>query len=76
MQQRQLLLGVSLLLIFCWTIGSIWLISVRREEGKMAAIKEDKERLSLLLPAAKGHNSQPMGTLCAFSGQSGVMPLQ
>ena len=31
-RQRRLLLGVSILLILGWTLGAIWLISVRQEE--------------------------------------------
>jgi len=37
-QQRRLLLAVSFLLILCWTIGAIWLISVRRGERNMAEV--------------------------------------
>jgi hypothetical protein len=36
--QRRLLLGVSLLLILCWTIGAILLISQRRGERGMAEV--------------------------------------
>jgi CHASE3 domain sensor protein len=37
-QQRRLLLGVSLLLILCWMIGAIWLISMRRGERNMTEV--------------------------------------
>ena len=37
-QQRRLLLGVSILLILCWTIGAIWLIGARREERSPAEV--------------------------------------
>lgn len=37
-RQRRLLLGVSILLIFCWTIGAIWLISVRQGERSTAEV--------------------------------------
>ena len=36
--QRRLLLGVSLLLILCWTIGAILLTSLRRGERGMAEV--------------------------------------
>ena len=37
-QQRRLLLGVSLLLILGWTIGAIFLISMRRGERDMSEV--------------------------------------
>ncbi len=37
-QQRRLLLGVSFLLILSWTIGAIFLISMRRGERDMAEV--------------------------------------
>jgi len=47
-RQKNLLLKVSLLLIFCWTIGSIWLISVRREERRIADVRERQGTIALL----------------------------
>jgi hypothetical protein len=45
-QQRRLLLGVSLLLILCWMIGAIWLISARRGERNMAVVSVQQRAIA------------------------------
>lgn len=56
-QQRRLLLGVSLLLILCWMIGAIWLISVRRGERNMAEVSVQQRAIaaSFSTKPARGH---------------------
>lgn len=50
-RQRNLLLGVSLLLILCWVLASIWLISMRREARRLAEVGREQEIIALLFPA-------------------------
>ena len=47
-RQRRLLLGVSLLLIFSWTIAAIWLIGVRRGERSTAEVLAQQETIVAL----------------------------
>ena len=49
-QQRRLLLGVSLLLILCWTIGAILLISLRRGERNMAEVLAQQRAIAASFP--------------------------
>lgn len=46
-QQRRLLLGVSLLLILCWMIGAIGLISLRRGERNMAEVSVQQRAIAM-----------------------------
>ena len=50
-RQRRLLLGVSILLILCWTIGAVWLINMRRGEWSTAEVLERQGAIAALLPA-------------------------
>jgi len=56
-QQRRWLLGVSLLLILCWMVGAIWLISVRRGERSTAevAVLQRVMAASFSVDAASNH---------------------
>ena len=47
-RQRRLLLGVSLLLILCWTVGAIWLIGVRRGERSTADVVAQQGTIAAL----------------------------
>ena len=49
-RQRRLLLGVSLLLILCWTLGAIWLIGVRRGERSTAEVLAQQGTIAILYP--------------------------
>jgi hypothetical protein len=49
-RQRRLLLGVSILLILCWTIGAIWLIGVRRGERSPAEVLAQQGAIAALFP--------------------------
>lgn len=39
-RQFRLLLGACLLLILCWMMASVWLISMRREGRSIAEVRE------------------------------------
>ena len=47
-RQRRLLLGMSILLIFSWAIGAIWLIGVRRGERSTAEVLAQQETIVAL----------------------------
>ena len=47
-RQRRLLLGASLLLILSWTIGAIWVISVRRGERSTAEVLAQQGTIAAL----------------------------
>lgn len=47
-RQRRLLLGVSILLIFSWTIVAIWLINVRRGERSTVEVRAQQETIVAL----------------------------
>jgi hypothetical protein len=49
-QQRRLLLGVSILVILCWTIGAIFLIGTRREERSPAEMLAQQGVIAALFP--------------------------
>ena len=51
-QQRNLLLGLSVLLILCWTIASIWLISVR--QGERSRVEGGERRGTIVARGATG----------------------
>jgi hypothetical protein len=50
-RHRQRLPGMIVFLIICWTIGSIWLISVRRSERSMQELHAQQAAVAQLLPA-------------------------
>lgn len=54
-QQRRLLLVVSLLLILCWMIGAIWLISVRRGERNLAEVSVQQQVIAASFSAKMVH---------------------
>lgn len=47
-RQRRFLLGVSFLLILCWTISAIWLIGVRRGERSTAEALAQQRTIAAL----------------------------
>jgi len=49
-RQRRLLLGMSILLIFSWTIVAIWLINVRRGERSTVEVRAQQETIVALFP--------------------------
>lgn len=50
-RQKNLLLVMTLLLIFCWTLGAIWLIGARRGERNTAEVMAQQRTIAALLPA-------------------------
>ena len=50
-RQRHLLLGVSILLIICWVVGAIWLISARRGERSTADVLAQQKAIAILFPS-------------------------
>lgn len=48
-RKRPVLLGASILLIICWTIGSIWLINARMVERSTEDLLERRTIISVLL---------------------------
>lgn len=53
---QHILLGMSLLLILCWTIGSIWLISVRQGERSHAEQMERRGAIVRCSPEELAEN--------------------
>lgn len=47
-RQHQLLLGIGIFLLLCWTIGSIWLINARQSGLSAAEILAEQETSALL----------------------------
>lgn len=50
-RQRHLLLGVSILLIICWVVGAIWLISARRRERSTADVRAQQKAIVIVFPS-------------------------
>lgn len=55
-RQRRLLLGVSILLILGWTLGAIWLISVRQEERSTAEALARQGTIAVLFSGEIGRS--------------------
>jgi len=53
---RRLLLGVSILLILGWTLGAIWLISVRQEERSTAEALARQGAIAALFSGEMGRS--------------------
>lgn len=49
-RQRAVQLGVSLWLILCWMIASIWLISARQDERSTVEVQERQGVIAALFP--------------------------
>lgn len=54
--QRSLLRGISLMLIFCWAIGSIWLIRARQGERSTAEVMERRGTIAAHFSAERMRN--------------------
>lgn len=55
---RSLLLGVSILLILCWTIAAIWLINVRRGERSTAEVLAEQRTIAAFFPEEMARSRQ------------------
>ena len=58
-RQKNLLLGMGLFLIFCWTLGAIWLIGVRRGERSTAEVLAQQRTIAVRFQGEMVGSRQP-----------------